>query len=230
MRRKRTGTPDHTRDSHSATKRERDVDTAKLKAGGVLTGGRLGPLQGGPRAKAKCGAGRAKRGGNSRSRFVGRSERGAGAIIATSAINMSKSPNRSPRNSLTEIVARARSSSGDYEKTGDDSFKERVTPRVTSAAEDQPDKNIVVQVASVRVGSGMGRETAPTVVKPHRRGFFSRLYHDLVDALDAVADLVDDYVEDDTPTQKAAAQAQPERRSEVADRATTTHQVAVTVA
>ena len=137
---------------------------------------------------------------------------------------------------MTEIVARARSSSGDYEKTGDDSFKERVTPRVTSAAEDQPDKNIVVQVASVRVGSGMGRETAPidaaaaTVVKPHRRGFFSRLYHDLVDALDAVADLVDDYVEDDTPTQKAAAQAQPERRSEVADRATTTHQVDVTVA
>ena len=63
LRRKRTGTPDHTRDSHSATKRERDVDTAKLKAGGVLTGGRLGPLQGGPRAKAKCGAGRAKRGG-----------------------------------------------------------------------------------------------------------------------------------------------------------------------
>ena len=55
--------PDHTRDSHSATKRERDVDTAKLKAGGALTGGRLGPLQGGPRAKAKCGAGRAKRGG-----------------------------------------------------------------------------------------------------------------------------------------------------------------------
>ena len=63
LRRKRTGTPDHTRDSHSATKRERGVDTAKLKAGGVLTGGRLGPLQGGPRAKAKCGAGRAKRGG-----------------------------------------------------------------------------------------------------------------------------------------------------------------------
>ena len=63
LRRKRTGTPDHTRDSHSATKRERDVDTAKLKAGGALTGGRLGPLQGGPRAKAKCGAGRAKRGG-----------------------------------------------------------------------------------------------------------------------------------------------------------------------
>ena len=31
LRRKRTGTPDHTRDSHSATKRERDVDTAKLK-------------------------------------------------------------------------------------------------------------------------------------------------------------------------------------------------------
>ena len=46
LRRKRTGTPDHTRDSHSATKRERDVDTAKLKAGGALTGGRLGPLQG----------------------------------------------------------------------------------------------------------------------------------------------------------------------------------------
>ena len=45
------------------TKRERDVNTAKLKAGGALTGGRLGPLQGGPRAKAKCGAGRAKRGG-----------------------------------------------------------------------------------------------------------------------------------------------------------------------
>ena len=61
--RKRTGMPDHTRDSQSATKRERDVDTAKLKAGGALTGGRLGPLQGGPRAKAKCGAGRAKRGG-----------------------------------------------------------------------------------------------------------------------------------------------------------------------
>ena len=39
------------------------MDTAKLKAGGALTGGRLGPLQGGPRAKAKCGAGRAKRGG-----------------------------------------------------------------------------------------------------------------------------------------------------------------------
>ena len=37
--------------SHSATKRERDVDTAKLKAGGALTGGRLAPLQGGPRAK-----------------------------------------------------------------------------------------------------------------------------------------------------------------------------------
>ena len=43
---------DHRRDSHSATKRERDVDTAKLKAGGALTGGRLGPLQGGPSAKA----------------------------------------------------------------------------------------------------------------------------------------------------------------------------------
>ena len=149
---------------------------------------------------------------------------------------MSKSPNRSPRNSLTEMVARARSSSGDYEKTGDDSFTERVTPRVTSAAEDQPDKNIVVQVASVRVGSGLGRATAPidaaaaTVVKPHRHGFFSRLYHDLVSALDDVADLVDDLVEDDTPTQNAAAQAPPAHPPRVADRATTTHQVAVTVA
>jgi hypothetical protein len=34
LRHKRTGMPDHTRDSHSATKRERDVDIAKLKAGG----------------------------------------------------------------------------------------------------------------------------------------------------------------------------------------------------
>ena len=48
FRRKRTGMPaaDHTRDSHSATKKERDVDTAKLKAGGALTGGRLPPSKG----------------------------------------------------------------------------------------------------------------------------------------------------------------------------------------
>ena len=67
MRRKRTGTPDHTRLKRLPQRNEertgRDVDTEKLKAGGALTGGRLGPLQGGPRAKAKCGAGRAKRGG-----------------------------------------------------------------------------------------------------------------------------------------------------------------------
>ena len=108
---------------------------------------------------------------------------------------------------------------------------------MTSAAEDhEPNKKVVVQVASVRVGSGTGPTHAPidaaaaTIIKPHRRGFFSRLYHDLVSALDDVADLVDDLVEDDTPTQNAAAQAPPAHPPRVADRATTTHQVDVTVA